>query len=183
MQGSAVSTGHSPEVQSVCTNHISFPCWTRPGTQLRWSVPCRPVPSRMTWLLFQMFCVEQGMEGGSDPCYCLGQQLSEAPKGCIGGVSPVLSQLSVCRQAYLLSYTDRQSHSSMCGPWEKFLVLRHAAACFSLHMWVPTLLWEIELTCKRQHSQHCWAELVLLVVSLFRLILSDWESGVLGVDC
>ena len=34
----------------------------------------------------------------------------------------------------------------MCGPLEKFLMLRHAAACFYLHKWVPTHLWEIELT-------------------------------------
>ena len=26
---------------------------------------------------------------------------------------------------------------SMCSPLEKILVLRHAAACFKLHMWVP----------------------------------------------
>ena len=25
----------------------------------------------------------------------------------------------------------------MCSPREKTLVLRHAAACFNLHMWVP----------------------------------------------
>ena len=29
-------------------------------------------------------------------------------------------------------------------------MLRHAAACFSLHLWVPTLLCQVELTCKRQ---------------------------------
>ena len=54
----------------------------------------------------------------------------------------------------------------MCGPSEKFLVLRHAAACFYLHMWVPTLLWEIELTNKRQHAQHCWAELITFTIRI-----------------
>ena len=41
---------------------------------------------------------------------------------------------------------------------------RHAAACFYLHMWVPALLWEIELTNKRQHAQHCWAELITFTI-------------------
>ena len=45
-------------------------------------------------------------------------------------------------------------------------MLRHAAACFYLHMWVPTLLWEIELTCKRQHAQHCWAELITFTIRI-----------------
>ena len=39
-------------------------------------------------------------------------------------------------------------------------MLRHAAACFYLHMWVPTLLWQIELTCKRRRAQHWWPELI-----------------------
>ena len=56
--------------------------------------------------------------------------------------------------------------ASMCGPLEKFLVLRHAAACFYLHMWVPTHLWEIELTNKRQHAQHCWAELITFTIRI-----------------
>ena len=54
---------------------------------------------------------------------------------------------------------------------EKFLVLRHAAACFYLHMWVPTHLWEIELTNKRQHVQHCWAEWVCLVLTVDWMLL------------
>ena len=54
----------------------------------------------------------------------------------------------------------------MCGPLEKFLVLRHAAACFYLHMWVPTHLWEIELTNKRQHAQHCWAEFITFTIRI-----------------
>ena len=45
-------------------------------------------------------------------------------------------------------------------------MLRHAAACFYLHMWVPTLLWEIELTNKRQHAQHCWAELTTFTIRI-----------------
>ena len=55
---------------------------------------------------------------------------------------------------------------SMCGPLEKFLVLRHAAACFYLHMRVPTHLWEIELTNKRHHGQHCWAELITFTIRI-----------------
>ena len=42
-------------------------------------------------------------------------------------------------------------------------MLWHVAACFYLHMWVPTLLWEIELTCKRQHS---WAELITFTIRI-----------------
>ena len=41
-----------------------------------------------------------------------------------------------------------------------------AAACFYLHMWVPALLWEIELTNKRQHAQHCWAELITFTIRI-----------------
>ena len=40
-------------------------------------------------------------------------------------------------------------------PWKIFLccgMLWHAAACFYLHMWVPTHLLESELTNKRQHA-------------------------------
>ena len=54
-------------------------------------------------------------------------------------------------------------------PRKNFLccgMLRHAAACFYLHMWVPTLLWEIELTCKRQHAQHWWAELITFTIRI-----------------
>ena len=43
-------------------------------------------------------------------------------------------------------------------------MLRHAAACFSLHLWVPTLLCQVELTCKRQHAQHCWAKLITFTI-------------------
>ena len=46
-----------------------------------------------------------------------------------------------------------------------------AAACFYLHMWVPTHLWEIELTNKRQHAQHCWAEWVCLVLTVDWMLL------------
>ena len=45
-------------------------------------------------------------------------------------------------------------------------MLRHAAACFYLHMWVPTHLWEIELANKRQHAQHCWAELTTFTIRI-----------------
>ena len=45
-------------------------------------------------------------------------------------------------------------------------MLRHAAACFYLHMWVPTLLWQIELTCKRRHAQHWWAELITFTIRI-----------------
>ena len=45
-------------------------------------------------------------------------------------------------------------------------MLRHAAACFYLHMWVPTLLWQIELTCKRRHAQHWWAELITFAIRI-----------------
>ena len=45
-------------------------------------------------------------------------------------------------------------------------MLRHAAACFHLHMWVPALLSEIELTNKRQHAQHCWAELITFTIRI-----------------
>ena len=41
-----------------------------------------------------------------------------------------------------------------------------AAACFYLHMWVPTLLWQIELTCKRRHAQHWWAELITFTIRI-----------------
>ena len=54
----------------------------------------------------------------------------------------------------------------MCGPLEKLLLLWHAAACFYLHMWVPTHLWEIEVTNKRQHGQHCWAELTTFTIRI-----------------
>ena len=45
-------------------------------------------------------------------------------------------------------------------------MLRHAAACFSLHLWVPTLLCQVELTCKRQHAQHCWAKLITFTIRI-----------------
>ena len=41
-----------------------------------------------------------------------------------------------------------------------------AAACFSLHLWVPTLLCQVELTCKRQHAQHCWAKLITFTIRI-----------------
>ena len=41
---------------------------------------------------------------------------------------------------------------SMCSPLGKLLVLRHAAACFYLHMWVPRHPWGPELANKRQHG-------------------------------
>ena len=63
-----------------------------------------------------------------------------------------------------------EGSSQACAvPWKNFSccgMLRHAAACFYLHMWVPTHLWEIELTNKRQHAQHCWAEWVCLVLTV-----------------
>ena len=67
----------------------------------------------------------------------------------------------------LLSILDPNQASAV--PRKNFLcrgMLRHAAACFCLHMWVPTLLWEIELTCKRQHAQHCWAELITFIIRI-----------------
>ena len=33
-------------------------------------------------------------------------------------------------------------------------------------MWEPALLWEIELTDKRQHAQHCWAELTTFTIQI-----------------
>ena len=45
-------------------------------------------------------------------------------------------------------------------------MLWHAVACFYLHMWVPTLLWQIELTCKRRHAQHWWAELITFTIRI-----------------
>ena len=41
-----------------------------------------------------------------------------------------------------------------------------AAACVYLHLWVPSLLWEIELTNKRRHAQHCWAELITFTIRI-----------------
>ena len=62
------------------------------------------------------------------------------------------------------------SHKQACAvPQKNFLccgMLRHAAACFWLHMWVPALLWEIEHTKKRQHAQHCWAELITFTIRI-----------------
>ena len=66
----------------------------------------------------------------------------------------------------ILRHKAKLLQASMCGPLLKFLVLRHAAACFYLHMWVPTHLWEIELTNKRQHAQHCWAEFITFTIRI-----------------
>ena len=82
-------------------------------------------------------------------------------------------------------------------------IISCAAACFYLHMWVPRHPWEpdsqtrdnifpgrpspkasVNLKCSLMPSPtaHCKQSLVLLVVSLFRLVPSDRENGVVGVD-
>ena len=58
------------------------------------------------------------------------------------------------------------SPSQLMGKHVRSLGKIYAAACFYLHMWVPTHLWEIELTNKRQHAQHCWAELITFTIRI-----------------
>ena len=64
---------------------------------------------------------------------------------------------------------QKRPHQACAVPWKNFLCCgtrRHAAACFYLHMWVPTHLWEIELTNKRPHPHHCWAESITFTIRI-----------------
>ena len=88
------------------------------------------------------------------------------------GVGHQISCLGVCyandpeKGGYTTPAPALDLTTSLRGDFLCCGMLRHAAACFYLHMWVPTLLWGMELTCKRQHAQHFWAKLITFTIRI-----------------